>query len=93
MKFDLKERCKSYSFWLAIASAVFLLIQAIGKPLGLEVSEEVYMSIINAVLGIFVVFGIISDPTKNIEEAQTDTDSQENAQTEGENNNNASQEK
>ena len=70
MKFDLKERCKSYSFWLAIASALFLLIQAIGKPLGLDISEEVYMSIINAVLGIFVVFGIISDPTKKGEETE-----------------------
>ena len=64
MKFDLKERSKAYSFWFAILSALFLLIQAIGEPLGLVISEETYMSVINSLLGIFVVLGIISDPTK-----------------------------
>ena len=62
MKFNFNEQKKSYSFWLSIASAIFLLVQAIGKPLGLNINEEIYMSIINAVLGIFVVLGILTYP-------------------------------
>ena len=60
MKFNFNEQKKSYSFWLSLASAIFLLVQAIGKPLGLNINEEIYMSIINAVLGIFVVLGILT---------------------------------
>ena len=63
MSFNFNQQKKSYSFWLSLASAVLLLIQAIGKPLGLEINEEIYMSVINAVLGIFVVLGIITFPT------------------------------
>lgn len=73
MKFSLKERCKTYSFWFAILSAVLLLVQAIGEPLGLTISEDTYMSIINAVLGVFVVLGIISDPTDKTTESTDST--------------------
>jgi len=73
MKFSLKERCKTYSFWFAILSALVLLVQAIGEPLGLTISQETYISVINAVLGVFVVFGIISDPTDKTTTEETTT--------------------
>jgi len=81
MKFNLKERFKTYSFWFAILSAVFLLIQAIGEPLGLKINEDTYMSIVNSVLGIFVVLGIISDPTDKNESEETEK-AKENGDTE-----------
>ena len=62
MSVSFSTQLKSYSFWLGISSALLLLVQTIGEPLGLEINEEVYMSIINAVLGVFVVLGIISNP-------------------------------
>ncbi len=62
MSWNIKSQIKTYRFWLAIASAVLLLIQAIGEPLGLVINEEQYMSVINSVLGIFVVLGILSNP-------------------------------
>lgn len=80
MKFKLKDRCKTYSFWFSIASAIFLIVQAIGEPLGLKISEESYMSIINSVLGFFVVLGIITDPTeKNLK--QDDNEENQDIQT------------
>ena len=66
MSEDLKEKLKSYRFWVSLASAVLLLVQAIGGPLGLSVDEETYMSIVNSVLGVFVVLGIISHPAQNL---------------------------
>ena len=62
MSLNFSTQLKSYSFWLGIASALLLLVQSIGEPLGLEINEEAYMSVINAVLGVFVVLGIISNP-------------------------------
>lgn len=56
----------SYRFWLSVASACLLLFQAVGKPLGLDVNEEIYMSFVNAILGVFVLFGIIA-PTHTVE--------------------------
>ena len=72
MSETLKNRLKSYSFWVSLASAVLLLVQAIGKPLGLVINEEIYMSIVNSVLGVFVVLGIISHPAQNLLGSKTD---------------------
>jgi len=52
-----KPMYKTYSFWLGLSSALLLLIQTIGEPLGLNINEAQYMAIVNAVLGIFVVLG------------------------------------
>ena len=62
----LKNKLKSYSFWVSLASAILLLIQTIGRPLGLVIDESTYTSIVNSVLGIFVVLGIISHPAQNL---------------------------
>lgn len=62
----LKSKLKSYSFWVSLASAVLLLVQTIGRPLGLVIDESTYMSIVNSVLGVFVVLGIISHPAQNL---------------------------
>lgn len=66
MNLSIKARIKSYSFWVSLASAILLLVQAVGKPLGLVINEEIYMSIVNSVLGVFVVLGIISHPAQNL---------------------------
>ena len=66
MSEKLKNRLKNYSFWVSLASAILLLVQAVGKPLGLVINEELYMSIVNSVLGVFVVLGIISHPAQNL---------------------------
>lgn len=72
MQIDWKNQIKSYSFWLAVASACLLLLQAVGKPLGLNVNEDMYMSVVNAILGVFVLFGIIA-PTAVVSKDDEDT--------------------
>ena len=61
-----KNRLKTYSFWVSLASAVLLLVQTIGRPLGLMIDEALYMSVVNSVLGVFVVLGIISHPSQSL---------------------------
>ncbi len=82
MKPYLKKKLKSYSFWLSILSALFLVVQLVGKPLGFVISEESYMSIINSILGILTVFGIISKPS-----VEDNINSSEENKSENENNN------
>lgn len=64
MKFS--DKIKSYSFWVSLASAILLLVQTIGRPLGLAIDEALYMSVVNSVLGVFVVLGIVSHPSQNL---------------------------
>ena len=73
MSSALKNRLKNYSFWVSLASAILLLVQAIEKPLGLVINEEIYMSIVNSVLGVFVVLGIISHPAQNLISSSSST--------------------
>ena len=81
MSEDLKEKLKSYRFWVSLASAVLLLVQAIGGPLGLTVDEETYMSIVNSALGVFVVLGIISHPAQNLFAKNKNTETENETET------------
>ena len=76
MKKNFFSKFNSYNFWVSLSSAMLILIQAIGTPAGLEISEEVYMAVVNSVLGIFVLLGIVPKPegkqTDNFQ-AQDDT--------------------
>ncbi|MBQ7977225.1 MAG: hypothetical protein IJ301_01310 [Clostridia bacterium] len=69
-----KNRLKTYSFWVSLASAILLLVQSVGKPLGLVLNEEIYMSIVNSVLGVFVVLGIISHPAQTLIENKNENE-------------------
>lgn len=58
----MSKKFKSFNFWLGLFSAILILIQSVLKPFGLQISEDVYMSIVNALLSVFVVLGVISNP-------------------------------
>ena len=72
---------KSYGFWTALAGAVVVLINALGKCCGFSVEEEIVTDIIMAVAGVLVVFGIVSMPKKN-EGEQTEEQEETEEQTE-----------
>lgn len=56
----MKNKLKSYSFWIAIASSVMIFLQTLGTQIDIPHMD----SVINAFLGIFVVLGIIDKPSK-----------------------------
>jgi uncharacterized membrane protein len=56
----LKKRVKSYVFWASVGSFLYVALE----NLGVFSSPEQYENIINAVLGLCVLYGIIHDPTK-----------------------------
>ncbi len=55
-----KNRLKNYNFWISLFSAVLLILQAFNIKLDIAYVSEIG----TAVLGLLVVIGIISDPTK-----------------------------
>ena len=62
-----KNRLTNYNFWISIVSAVLLIFQAFHLEFDIAYINE----IVTAVLGLLVVVGIISDPTK-VKQAKTE---------------------
>ena len=66
-----KNRLTNYNFWISIFSAVLLILQALKIEFDIAYVNEIF----TAVLGLLVVIGIISDPTrtsvKSIESTKT----------------------
>ena len=69
-----KNRLKNYNFWISIFSAVLLILQALKIEFDIAYVNEIF----TAVLGLLVVIGIISDPTRTTtkltEETSTKTE-------------------
>lgn len=61
----LKKLIKSYGFWTALAGAVVVLVNAIGRACGFFVEGEIISNIIMAVAGVLVVFGVVTMPKED----------------------------
>ena len=57
-----KNRLKNYNFWISLFSAVLLILQALKIEFDIAYINEIF----TAVLGLLVVVGIISDPTRTL---------------------------
>lgn len=55
----LKDKLKTKGFWIRIVSAVIVILQAFGLKLDAPAVNE----ILTAVVGLLVIFGIVSDPS------------------------------
>ena len=56
----LKNKIKSYAFWVALSSAVVILVQSIGKLFGLNVEGGIIENVIMSICGVLVVLGIVT---------------------------------
>lgn len=72
----MKNKFKSYGFWTALAGAVVVLLNALGSAFGFSINDEVVTSIIMAIAGVLVVFGVVSMP-KGEEEQKPEEEQQE----------------
>ncbi len=73
----MKNKLKSYGFWTALASAMVVLVGAIGKCFGFSVEGEIVSNIVMAIAGVLVVFGVVTMPQKNDEEQEEDKDKED----------------
>ncbi|MFP4976403.1 phage holin [Paenibacillus sp. CN-4] len=59
------KKWKNYGLWVSLTAAVLLAVQTIGAIFGFQLAPEKYDEVtaaVNAVLGILVVLGIVSNP-------------------------------
>ena len=59
MNINWKARIRNKTFWVSIASAIVLLTQ----QLGLNIFPSNWSEILNTILTIFMILGIIIDPS------------------------------
>lgn len=59
----LKDRIKTYNFWVSLASAIFLIINSIGQKFNFRLDEGIFSDIFTAICGILVLLGILVPPT------------------------------
>ena len=72
----LKEKFKSYKFWVALTSAVIIFLQTLGKELGFSISEETISNIVITFCGILVLLGLINDDRNTPTTPQITTEEQ-----------------
>ena len=60
----LKDKIKSYSFWVSIASAVILILKVLGNRFGFVVDESMVSDIFTAICSVLVLLGIIVVPSQ-----------------------------
>ena len=58
----MKNKIKSYGFWTALASAVVVLVNALGQMFGFSVDNEIITNVIMAIAGVLVVLGVVTMP-------------------------------
>lgn len=75
----LKDKIKSYSFWVSLASAVILILKVLGSRFGFSVDESMVSDIFTAICSVLVLLGIIVIPQapQTISEKQINQDTQE----------------
>lgn len=59
----LKDRIKTYNFWVSLISALFLIINLIGQKFNFHIDELLFNNLLTSLCGILVILGIIAPPT------------------------------
>ena len=69
----MKQKLKSYSFWVGLVASIMLVVKFIAESFGFKINEEAINSIVNSILGVLTVFGVINKPTtKEINNTEVD---------------------
>lgn len=58
-----QNRFKSWALWLAVAGAVWVIMQAFGIAEWIGVTSEQWNVTLNAIGAILIAFGIVNNPT------------------------------
>lgn len=58
----MKEKLKSYSFWVGLIASIMLVVKFVAESFGLSINEESIDTVVNSILGILTVFGVINKP-------------------------------
>ena len=68
----MKNKFKSYSFWMSVTGAVILVLNNLGKAFGFAVDSEIITQIVDSICGVLILFGIITMTKSGKEESKQD---------------------
>lgn len=69
----IKDKIKSYSFWVSLASAVILILKVLGARFGFTVDEGMISDLFTAMCSILVLLGIIVVPSSTQQKPSSDS--------------------
>ena len=72
----LKDKIKSYSFWVSLASAIILILKILGNRFGFVIDETMVSDLFTALCSILVLLGIIVPPQNTQNTSSIDTKNQ-----------------
>lgn len=58
----IKDKLKSYNFWITLVSAIILLLQVFGEKFNFKIDSTFIIDVTTALCSIFVILGIITVP-------------------------------
>jgi len=58
----MKQKIKSYNFWISLTSVLILFIRIVGEKFGFVISENDFMDIMVVLCTVFAVLGIFDTP-------------------------------
>lgn len=56
----MKDKLKSYSFWMSVSAAVVLVVNNIGKHFGFYVDNDIIAEIVDSICGVLILFGVLT---------------------------------
>ena len=72
----LKDKIKSYSFWVSLASAIILILKILGNRFGFVIDETMVSDLFTALCSILVLLGIIVPPQNTQNTSSIDSKNQ-----------------
>ena len=69
------NKFKTYAFWLALSSAIVILVQSVGKLFGFEIESSLIENVIMSICGVLVVLGIVTKSNENDEKVKSNKES------------------
>ena len=70
----MKNKFKSYSFWMSLSASVVLVLNNIGKIFGFAINGDVATQIVDSICGVLIMLGVI---TMTKEEKTEESDKEE----------------
>ena len=69
----MKEKFRSYSFWMSVTAAVILVVDNVGKMLGFSIENQDITKIVDSICGVLILFGILKS-SHDLDKLNNDTD-------------------
>lgn len=58
---NLKNKLKSYSFWVSLTAGIILVINCFLEQFGMKIDDVFVNSLVNSICGVLVILGLLTN--------------------------------